>query len=283
MFIYFFNNFKLNDLVFDDFIFALSHRQIKILFSLNSIIHDLSDLMFNRPIEITGRDIIKKFYYNNNYDNLRNDLKELSLIKINDNYIFNSIEYIPERSIICFRVSSWYKKVVKDISKGYVNVGLNNIVRLRKNHSVIFYMIFKRYQKLGKKSFTLEDLKKISRIKNTCKWDYFLNNKLKRFIADINQKTDIFVEYVYIRENKKITGIKFNIKKNKTVIDLNKQVEKIYKLAWKNNSVNVDINKIVDFIDMFGYEEVYKKTVAFKYNRIDCTENQFYQNQFLSM
>lgn len=95
---------------------------------------------------------------------------------------------------------------------------LNHISGFSSVHSIRLYELFTQYKRLGERYISIEDLKKWLQLED--KYDRY--NNLNQWVllpalAEINEKSDLFVEYEPIKRGRKIVGIEFSITYEKPV------------------------------------------------------------------
>lgn len=95
---------------------------------------------------------------------------------------------------------------------------LNHISGFSSVHTIRLYELFTQYKRLGERFITVEDLKKWLQLEE--KYDRYnnLNQRvLTPALAEINEKSDLFVEYEPIKRGRKIVGVEFSITHEKPV------------------------------------------------------------------
>ena len=95
---------------------------------------------------------------------------------------------------------------------------LNHISGFSSVHAIRLYELFTQYKRLGDRYISVEDLKKWLQLED--KYDRYnnLNQRvLTPALSEINEKSDLFVEYEPIKKGRKVTGIEFSITYEKTV------------------------------------------------------------------
>ena len=95
---------------------------------------------------------------------------------------------------------------------------LNHISGFSSVHAIRLYELFTQYKRLGERYISIEDLKKWLQLED--KYDRY--NNLNQWVllpalAEINEKSDLFVEYEPIKRGRKIVGIEFSITYEKPV------------------------------------------------------------------
>lgn len=95
---------------------------------------------------------------------------------------------------------------------------LNHISGFSSVHAIRLYELFTQYKRLGDRYISVEDLKKWLQLED--KYDRYnnLNQRvLTPALSEINEKSDLFVEYEPIKKGRKVTGIEFRITHEKPV------------------------------------------------------------------
>ena len=79
-------------------------------------------------------------------------------------------------------------------------------------HSIRVYELLTQYKNLGERYISLNDFKKWLQLEDKYdKWAEFQRNVLRTAVAEINEKSNLFIEYEAIKRGRKITGIEFKI------------------------------------------------------------------------
>lgn len=124
----------------------------------------------------------------------------------------SSIEYIDNEGVIEIEFSDKLVPYLLQLRKQFTSYELKNVLFLNNKHSIRLYELFKQYEVIGKRKLSIVEIREFLML-----GDKYPDNKnfvhifLKRSIKEINEKTDINVEYDLIKENNKITKIMFNI------------------------------------------------------------------------
>ena len=97
----------------------------------------------------------------------------------------------------------------------YTKYKIENIIKFKSNYSFRVYELLKQYEKIGSRSFTVEDLKLALDIgkKQYQKYANFKIGVLNVAKNEINSNTDISFSFKEIKTIRKVTSIKFFIKK----------------------------------------------------------------------
>nr|WP_011113051.1 replication initiation protein [Pasteurella multocida]AAP15301.1 replication protein [Pasteurella multocida] len=95
---------------------------------------------------------------------------------------------------------------------------LNHISGFSSVHAIRLYELFTQYKRLGERYITVEELKKWLQLEE--KYDRYnnLNQRvLTPSLAEINEKSDLYVKYEPIKRGRKIVGVEFNISYEKPI------------------------------------------------------------------
>ena len=96
---------------------------------------------------------------------------------------------------------------------------LRNISSFNSVHSIRIYELVTQYRSVGYREITIEDLKKWLQVEeNYPRWDNFKNRVLTPSIAEINDKSDLFIDVEQIKRGRSVYALNFTItpKKNTT-------------------------------------------------------------------
>jgi plasmid replication initiation protein len=95
---------------------------------------------------------------------------------------------------------------------------------MKSQYSLRIYEILKSYEYQHKKTFEIEELKKLLSAENYTRFPDFKKKVLDISLREINNLSDINVTYAVIKESRRYTQIEFSINLKK---DLNERV-----LTW---------------------------------------------------
>lgn len=139
-------------------------------------------------------------------------------------YCFSEVE--PLDQMIRFKFNPDYIPYV--IPK--TNFSINSVTTMNKLSSIYsqkLYDFFKSLESFEKKYNkkpvrTIDELRVLLLVNDLSKyetWDKFKTRCINKPIAEINQKTDLFISYQTIKEGRKITALEFSISKKQHVIE----------------------------------------------------------------
>lgn len=160
-----------------------------------------------------------------NYSRLKNAthelLKKTLTIKEENKLIqanwFSSIVYHENGGQVEFRFDPNMKPYFIQLKQCFVSYYLSNILRLQSPYSIRIYELLKQYERIGKRSFKIEDLRFILGIEKIeySRYSDFKTAILKNPQKELENKTDITFDFQEIKKGRKISEIIFNIKKTK--------------------------------------------------------------------
>ncbi len=91
---------------------------------------------------------------------------------------------------------------------------MKNILSLPSPYSVRIYELAKQYEKLKSRVISIEELKSFLGIEDKYpKYSHFKSRIIEKSVEDINKHTDINLEYEELKEGRRVTRIRFLIKK----------------------------------------------------------------------
>lgn len=177
----------------------------------------------------------------------------------------SSIDYIKDAGLIELEFSEKLIPYLLQLKERFTRYQLNNILYLKNKHSIRIYELLKQYETIGKREFTIDELKKILMLEG--KYEQFRDfNKsvLKQTMEEINEFTDLDIDIEYIKQGRKVVAVKYTIegreKKEEAITndiqDLkikmglsdenfnSKQIMSIYELA---------VEKVQDKFDVYEY------------------------------
>lgn len=249
--IIFFSDFRKNEHA------NLSPLQIDLL---NTVFYLISDVLLQNelsPEELYNWSSINHFeinlqtitnmlgkYDNHYYEPIVQNLQELSKVQVLTNtlhknkstecslfHLIRKINWVKDKHTSNKRVKVWVEPelltMFYNIEKMYTTYHLQIQYALTSKYSKLLYDVLKDYSNLGYITIDFSILKALLNIDVKEKplldqWAIFNRDVLKRSVAEISEKSDVFITYTPIKErlDKKleVTKVKFNIKKQKSIL-----------------------------------------------------------------
>jgi len=211
-----------------------------------------------------------------NYRNIKNTLKDLR-----DKSIWITLENGKETTL------AWFDKVTMERNSGKVEIKIDNMMKpylmhlkehytqyellytlaMRSQYSIRLYELLKSYEFKHKKTFRIEELKKLVSAENYTRFPDFERKVLDIAMREINNLSDLSVTYAIIKEGKRYAQIEFSMRikedlderletwaKIDEVISPNQKPlkEKIHEMEERRkaekNSDDVDINDDMPYV-----------------------------------
>lgn len=103
----------------------------------------------------------------------------------------------------------------------FIRYKLYNTIFLKSFNQQRIYELLKQYERIGERTFTLEELREMLSIKDNeyPKWAVFARDVLKVAQSALEENTDITFEYVPIKKGRPVVAVKFIIRKNENYKD----------------------------------------------------------------
>ena len=172
------------------------------------------------------------------------------------------------------------KPYLLELQERYLQYDIRNLWGLNSIYSVRMYELLKQYERIGKRKFTLADLKNRLAIEPTeyLKYSHFKDKVLLKAQGDLGNHTDIAFSFEEHKTGRQITSYTFHIYSNRTKRE---KKELPVKLSEENNGadqVSPDfVTSIYDQVKGWGVSEEKLTELVSQYgaeavkNGISCT------------
>ena len=126
------------------------------------------------------------------------------------------------------------KPYLLQLKEKFTAINVIDLMQFKSVHAIRIYELLKQYQDIGERVLSLEEIKECCGVKGKHK-QYVDFEKYLLLIAqrEINEKSDIHIEFERIKPSRKIVGIKFIISKNKAYELRNNPVKEIQEIKRK--------------------------------------------------
>jgi plasmid replication initiation protein len=225
---------------FKGHIMALSNRNIvKQSYELNTARYRLSvvetDIIFKMVAEIKNEDKDFQVYtfkvtelekalgrsLDRAYlkDTARNLMKKpLTIDRGKGNFLtigwLSSFEYFADRGEIELCFDPKLKPYLLELQGRFVKADIRYIFKLSSEYSKRIYTMFKQWEKLGKYEVSVEDWQKLLEVpKSMLNYADFKRKVLDPAKNQINENTDLIVDYKEVKTGRKVTGLIWTIGK----------------------------------------------------------------------
>lgn len=152
---------------------------------------------------------------------------------------FSSITYLKNGKGILLRFDPSLKPFLLELKSHFTKYQLKNILKLNSAYSIRIFELLKQYEKIGIRTFDLNEIKETLGIEDKYKaYKDFKRRVILQSQVEINNKTDINFEFEEIKNGKKVEKIKFIIK-SKKVCPI--ECEDTTKKESKGNELELDL------------------------------------------
>lgn len=226
---------KSNDLIQARYDLTLNQQKV-ILYAASKLDRDNKEFdiieldiqEFNNLLNIKG----------NRYEELREVVRELRkkeiIIQTDDKEFItgwlSSITFHKNIGKISLKFDDGLIPYLLQLKEQFTRYQIKNILYLSNKHSIRIYELLKQYETIGKRTFTVEDIKKLLLLEN--QYDRFHDFErfvLKTTMEEINEYTDIIISYKKIKKGRAIDSIQYTIKAKKNN-DYIKYLEETYNI-----------------------------------------------------
>lgn len=109
---------------------------------------------------------------------------------------------------------------VSDIKRKFTKYNLDNIARFSGFHSIRLYEILAQYRSTGWREVSLADLKEWLQVADKYdRWNNFKQWVITPSIKEINEKSDLIIEFEPIKRGRSIHALRFTIKEKKQAVN----------------------------------------------------------------
>lgn len=202
--------------------FALPLGEQRILYAY---ISKLSKEHIDFPeLELSVKEFAQMLEVELNYKTVRNRCKSLLErvveIETEDEWIgfqwFSLCRYKKKEGYIKLKIHDELKPHLLRLKREYTRLITKQVMQFRSVYSVRIYMLCKQYQTIGKRLVEVDELRRKLGIKagEYTLYSNFKNRVLKQAEKEINEFSDIQIEFQEIKTARKVTEILFLINKN---------------------------------------------------------------------
>ena len=138
------------------------------------------------------------------------------------------------------------KPFLLQLQTQFLMYDVRNILQLQSSYSVRIYELLKQYEKIGRRTFSIDDLKETLAVMD--KYPLYANFKQRIIMKaqeDLEVFTDIKFTFEEIKKGRSIHSIVFNIKSNKSVVEERKLLTPIITKVFDENASNIEVYNLV--------------------------------------
>lgn len=168
----------------------------------------------------------------------------------------SSAKYIKGEGVIELSFSPHLKPYMLQLKNQFTSYQLSNILSLKSTYSIRLYELMKKWQHLGRWECPIDDLKKKLGIPEGKykQYGHFKSKALNQAEKEINEKTDLNINFKEIKKGRKVVKIEFSIQhfKEKEIRIPKMGIEKI-----KTNSANEIRERLNGLAQNYSFDNVY--------------------------
>lgn len=125
----------------------------------------------------------------------------------------SSMEYLENEGIIELEFSQKLIPYLLELKEKFTRYELSNILNLKNKYSIRIYELMKQYEKIGERKIRLKELRKYLGIGEDeyLRFDNFEMRVLRATKDEINEYTDLVIDYEKIKKGRRIDSILFKI------------------------------------------------------------------------
>jgi plasmid replication initiation protein len=192
----------------------------------------------------------------------------LSIRNLDENSLLHipwvaSAKYLYGKGIIKFRISEELAPYLLKIKNQFTVIRLSDLMRFKSIYSLRIYELLKQYEPIGCRKIDLDQLRLScgipeNRLKLTADFRRKVLDIAKR---EINEKSDILIEFDFIKRSRTFVGIEFHIKNNPSYLkETSKEdQDKIKRLKREFETRS----RLIEIIEDFGFsKKVILKMIA---------------------
>lgn len=126
----------------------------------------------------------------------------------------SSVRYKKGEGIISLSFSPELKPYMLQLKDQFTSYRLSNILNLRSTYAIRLYELMKRWQHLGRWECPIDDLKvNLGAVaKSHAVYGNFKSKALLPALIEVNEKTDLHIEFKEIKKGRAVARIEFSIK-----------------------------------------------------------------------
>lgn len=143
---------------------------------------------------------------------------------------FADTRYLKKKGLLKLTLSRSLKEYLIGLTEKYTRYEIYNILALRSKYSIRLFELFKSYSYQNEKEFNVDDLKELLFATHYKNFKDFRRRVLENSIKEINEYTELTVDYDTVHKGRKVISIKFIINRKETIdsyMSYRKTIEKI--------------------------------------------------------
>lgn len=156
-------------------------------------------------------------------------------------------KYHLTKGYIELRFDPALKPYLLKLKSQFTKLTLSDIMQLSSIYAIRVYELLKQYEYISQRKISIKDLYEYCGIagEEYKKYNNFKSRILERAKKEINAKTDIVIDYIEIKESRKIVAIEWTIKKKN--IETEERLKKLAILEKELRSERIIIDDLMEY------------------------------------
>lgn len=241
--------------------YRLSLQEKRLMLFLMSQIKKDDNSFVNIEISINELSNIMELDKKNMYRDMAKVTKNmigrvLSIRNLDENSLLQvpwiaSAKYSYGDGIIKFRISEELAPYLLKLKDKFTVIRISDLMKFKSIYAIRIYELLKQYESIGYRKIDLEQLRLSCGIpENRLKLIADFRRKVLEIAKrEINEKSDILIEFDFVKRSRKCVGIEFFIKKNLDYGNEDKDKINKLKIEFKTRS------RLVETIEEFGFSK----------------------------
>lgn len=214
------------------------------------------------------------------YEDLRNitlNLMEAFEIKIGDEITqvswLSYVQYNEKKGSITLRFDRFWEPYILQLRKNFTSYKLGNITKLKSSYSIRLYELLKQRQSLRKRTFFIQELRDKLGIESNIypRYANFKQRVLLTAQREMREESDIFFDFIEIKNGRSVEKIEFIIYHNPDIIP---QESPQFELPKELNNLNQELISVgitreesENILKLFSKERI-KQNITYTANRV---------------
>ena len=242
-----------NSLFLKEFELTLEEMRL-ILLTMAQI--DINDEDF-KTYKIAIKDIVEKTGAKKNKsriaDMIEKLMKKIIVIEKDNGEVreyfhwFSYIKHIKGEAAIEVRFDPALKPYLLQLKEKFVKLNLDDLLKLNSIYAIRFYIIARVYKNLGQIKFLVEELNDKLKTPKSYRKDFslFKKNVLEIAKKEINEKTDLNINFEYVTKGKKVAEVILKINGGKATKTLSRSTSTFNLLDFKSFKNNLSKSDVI--------------------------------------
>lgn len=124
---------------------------------------------------------------------------------------FSSIRYNGKNGTIELQFDPNLKPYLLQLKANFTVYNLKSVLPMRSSYSIRLYELLKQYEKIGHRTFNVDELRDVLQVPASYTWKDFKRRVLDKAESDINEHSDLEISYESIKTGRAYTAVSFRI------------------------------------------------------------------------